>query len=155
MAYGLLINNDDGDSILDTRVDKQSTVIKSGSATCLGSTTSVSSGTVYANVIANGNQTSFGAPNNNIDTVWAATSSGTLSSGRVSAVKLITATGVTAASATANETGIIVYNGPSGGAAKPYNTFQPNASSAIADNKIGLANYFQTSLTISYAAITY
>jgi hypothetical protein len=155
MAYGLLINNDDGDSILDTRVDKQSTVIKSGSVNCPGTTTSIVSGTAYANAQANGNYTSFGAPDNNIDTVWAATSSGTLSSGRVSILQLITATGVTAASATANETGVIIYGGPGASIAKGYNCFQPNASSAIANNKIAIGCYYMTQFTIDYAAITY
>jgi len=45
-------------------------------------TTTITSGNIYTN-ITSGNQTSFGASNNTVGTIWTATSSGTLSSGTV------------------------------------------------------------------------
>jgi hypothetical protein len=65
------IQNDDGAHSWD--------IAPSGIA---GNTTTITSGQSYTTVTS-GNQTAFGAPNNNVGTTWTATSSGTLSSGTV------------------------------------------------------------------------
>lgn len=153
MAYGVLINNTSGQSIVDTRTDKLNVVVSSAAVTCLATTTTVVSGTRYANAIGNGNYTPFGAPNNNIDTIWIATSSGTLTSGRVSPLNIQSAPGIT--STTTSSSGIIVTNGPASNAAKLYNTFMPD-NSVVLNNNIALANYVGTqNQIIQFIAVRY
>lgn len=153
MAYGVLINNTSGQSIVDTRTDKLNVVVASGAETCLATTTTVVSGTRYASAIGSGNYTTFGAPDNSIDTIWIATSSGTLSSGRVSPLKIVSAPGIT--STTTSSSGIIVTNAPPSNAAKQFNVFMPD-NSVVANNNIALANYVATgSRIIEYIAVRF
>lgn len=151
-GVGVLINNSSGNSMVDTRTDKQTTVIISGTVSCPATTTSVVSGTYYASAIGSGSYTNFGAPNNSIDTIWQATSSGTLTSGRVAALQILTATGIT--TSTLASSGILVYNADPSNAAKLYNTFLPDGS-VLANNKIAIANYVASARDIDYAAVRF
>lgn len=152
MAYGILINNASGQSILDTRTDKQTVTVASGSVTVTASGTSITSGTKYANATTGGNYTAFGAPNNTQDTVWTATSSGTLTSGRAAPLKIISAPGIT--STTTSSSGIIVTDGPDGGLAKQYNSFLPDGT-VVTDDNIALAVYTTVNSTFDYYAVRF
>ena len=155
-VYGMLVNNIDGESILDTRTDKQATLLKSGTATLSPSTNQIVANVVYVNPEnVPSDVVNFGAPNTNSLTIWKATSSGTLSgAGIVGLLQSVGVTGVTAASATANETGIIIVGSP-GGNARAFYSYQPNASTEISDNNIAFTSFYSVSKTIEYMAIKY
>ena len=152
----MLVNNVDGNSILDTRTDKQSTLLKSGTATLNPSTNQIVTNTVYVNPTnVPSDVVNFGAPNTNSFTIWKATSSGTLSgAGKVGLLQTIAVTGVTSASANANETGIIIVGSP-GGNALAFYSFQPNASTELADNNIAFTSFYTVSKSVNYMAVNY
>jgi hypothetical protein len=155
-VYGMLINNYNGESILDTRTDKHSTLLKSGTLSIPPSTNQIVINNVYVNPEnVPSDVVNFGAPNTNSYTVWKATSAGTLSgAGKVGALETVAVTGVTAASANANETGIIIVDSP-GGAAFALYSFQPNASTEISDNNIAFTSFYTVSKSIDYMAVKY
>ena len=154
MAYGVLINNTSGQSIVDTRTDKLNVVVSSAAENCLQATRTVISNRKYASTIGGGNYTTFGAPNNLIDTIWTATSSGTLNTAsRVAPLKIVSAPGIT--STNHSSSGIIVTNAPPSNAAKQFNVFLPD-NVIIANGNIGLANYVAIgSRIIEYIAVRF
>ena len=86
-VYGVVIKNSNNQSILDTRVDRQSTAIATGTLTVPVQTATVVSSRRYRIAITDpsgaGNTFgSFGAPNENSGTIFEATSSGTLGGSR-------------------------------------------------------------------------
>ena len=154
--YGVVITNKDNQSILDTRTDKQSTLLKSGTKSISPSTNQIVTNTVYVNPEnAPSDVVNFGAPNTNSFTVWKATSSGTLSgAGKVGLLQTVAVTGVTAASANANETGVIIVGSP-GGNSFAFYSFQPNASTDLADNNIAFTSFYTVSKSVTYMAVKY
>jgi hypothetical protein len=154
--YGVVITNKDNQSILDTRTDKQSTLLKSGTKSISPSTNQIVTNTVYVNPEnAPSDVVNFGAPNTNSFTIWKATSSGTLSgAGKVGILQTVAVTGVTAASANANETGVIIVGSP-GGNSFAFYSFQPNASTDLADNNIAFTSFYTVSKSVTYMAVKY
>lgn len=90
--YGVIIRNASNQTIVDSRSDKQSTAIKTGSVVIPATTSTVVSGKTYK-TITTLNAALYGAPNTTAGTEWTANANGTFTSGTVA--EIVTVTGIT------------------------------------------------------------
>ena len=145
--YGIIIQNTSGQSIVDTRSDKQSTAIKVGNLTLAGVTLTIVNGSKYIIRATGTNSTSFGAANNDVGTIFTATSSGTLTGGNVG--KFQEVTGVTGMTSTnSDEIGIIVQTENSYGILSLYSIHRDSG-------KFSFAPKYPNSLNIAYIVVRY
>ena len=138
-GYGIRIANDNGDNIVDTRTDKMTTVVKSGTIPSVPSpSSSIVSGRDYC-ITTSGNQTSYGAPNNTVGTLYTATST-TTTTGAQAEIKYIT--GLTdILSTNTNEHGLLLADAPNSasGLSLAYRTHPPDGG-VIDNNKYGVTS---------------
>ena len=160
-AYGVLIKNSNNQSILDTRVDRQSTAIATGTLTVPVQTATVVSSRRYRIAITDpsgaGNTFgSFGAPNENADTIFQATSSGTLGGSRRVGELISTGTnsipGMT--STNTDEVGILFTDEPVTGAGS-IPAYEINRLSGKFEISSKFSDLGNSTYTYKYIAVRY